>query len=175
MKLFSFALTLCICLIFHCALIEKQTSKNTLTIIFQELGSSVATKPVEVCHSPGEAGQKRMNHIHLFTRTSMEVIQVSALWNAPLHSAHYCSRAFVKRLNPFSLSVCLLCLQSLLTPHSLQLSPLHLCCRGGYAKWGYMRCAQIHCILTQILLGKLWTECWIKIRCKSEFNSTTIL
>lgn len=140
---------------FHRALTEKTNKQNTLTIIFQELGSSADTKPVEVCHSPGEAGQKRMNHIHLFTRTSMEVIQVSALWNAPLHSAHCCSRAFVKRLNPFSLSVCL---QSLLIPHSLQSSPLHLCCRRGYAKWGYMWRAQIHCIFTQILLGKLWTD-----------------
>lgn len=47
---------------------------------------------------PGPA-QWRMPSIHLFTRTSMEVIQESQEWNAPLHSARYCSKASVKWLN----------------------------------------------------------------------------
>lgn len=64
-----------------------------------EVHSSVDTKPIEVCHSPGKVGQKRMDSIHLFTRTSVEVIQVTSLWNAPLHSAYYCNRAPVKQLN----------------------------------------------------------------------------
>lgn len=105
-----------------------------------------------------------MHRILLFTRTSMEVIQVSSLWNAPLHSACYCSRAEYKELNIVLVFV-------RLTPHSLFRCSSRLCiCPAG----GDMQSAAIHDIHKWTVFSHkhclICKVCWIKKKKKEDSN-----
>ncbi len=124
----------------------------TTFILSSELHGFADTKLVEVCHSPGKAGWIRMHRILLLTGTSMEVIQVSVLWNAPLHSAHYCGGAPVKQLNIVSF------LSASRVVNHFSFTAVLPSLWRGYAKCGYVWPTPIHCIFTQILLRKLWRD-----------------